>query len=298
MPKVVNLGSLCIDRVYRVPRFAETGETLPSLTYNVYPGGKGLNQSIALARAGAEVSHVGCIGSDGVFLLEALRTEGIDVSHVELRAGFSGSACIQVDDRGENAIVMTGGANRRLAKSQLSSMVAMLQPNDWLLLQNEVNDLQSVLQRSALSQCSVVFNLAPVDQNIHDYDLRLVDYLIMNEIEALALSRTSSIRDAFSWVGEHIPTCHTVITLGAKGLFYLNNANTPIQISAISVNSVDGTGAGDTFIGFFVGALLKGQSVNQALQFGSAAGALSTTKPGAASSIPTLAEVERLLPTV
>ena len=163
MPKLVNLGSLCIDNVYRVPELTGPGETVASVSYEVFPGGKGLNQSIAAARAGAEVIHAGCVGKDGVWLKDTLSAEGVDVTGVRVVDTASGHAVIQVNDAGENAIVITGGANRVLEADQVDAVLAQVEPGDWLLLQNEINDLNGVLRAAAKRRCRVAFNVAPVD---------------------------------------------------------------------------------------------------------------------------------------
>ena len=188
MPKLVNLGSLCIDNVYSVPNITAAGETVASLEYAVYAGGKGLNQSLAAARAGARVAHVGCVGPDGRWLKQQLVQAGVDVTALREADSPSGHAVIQVNPSGENAIVITGGANRTLEDTDVDAAFSRCEPGDWLLLQNEINKMEDIFALASNRNQKLALNLAPVDERIGNYDLRAVDLLIVNEVEAQALS--------------------------------------------------------------------------------------------------------------
>jgi len=296
MPKLVNLGSLCIDHVYRVAGIAAPGETVASTSHDVFPGGKGLNQSIAAARAGARVAHVGCIGIDGTWLRDRLADEGVDERGVRIVNPASGHAVIQVDDAGRNAIVIAGGANRVLAAEDVDAALAQLEAGDWLLLQNEINDLPRVLAQARQRACQVAFNVAPVDGREASYDLSGVKLLIVNEIEAAALAGAADPLEAVRALRARCPAADVVLTLGADGLVYADAASDDATtLPALAVDAVDETAAGDAFIGFLMAGLLAGEPLPEALKLGSAAGALAVTEAGAASSIPTLAEVRELL---
>ena len=298
MPKLVNLGSLCIDNVYRVPKLTGPGETVASVSYEVFPGGKGLNQSIAAARAGAEVIHAGCVGEDGVWLKDTLSAEGVDVTGVRVAGTASGHAVIQVNDAGENAIVITGGANRVLEADEVDAVLAQVEPGDWLLLQNEINDLNGVLRAAARRQCRVAFNVAPVDGREADYELAGVQLLIVNEIEAAALAATDigdgDWTDVIHRLRGRAPDADIVLTLGRDGLVHAGDEGS-VAMTAYDVKAIDETAAGDAFIGFLMAALIGGEPMTRALRMGSAAGALAVTRAGAASSIPSLNEVRALL---
>lgn len=294
MGKLVNLGSLCIDHVYSVPDIAGPGETVASLGHEVFPGGKGLNQSVAAARAGAEVMHVGCIGEDGVWLKEVLAEAGVAASAVRVATGASGHAVIQVNAAGENAIVIAGGTNRELAEADVTTALDALAPDDWLLLQNEINDLEGVLAAASRRGARVAFNVAPVDGREAGYDLSGVALLIVNEIEAAALAGVDDPPAALSSLCQRYPNMDVVLTLGRGGLLCASPAGTS-TMPAYSVQAVDETAAGDAFIGYLMAALLAGDEMAPALRKASAAGALAVTRAGAASSIPTPAEVEALL---
>lgn len=299
MPKLVNLGSLCIDNVYRVPAIAGAGETVASRSHEVFPGGKGLNQSVAAARAGAAVAHVGCVGADGGWLRDLLAEEGVNVDGVRVAEGASGHAVIQVDDAGANAIAIAGGANRTLRADDVARALDQVGPSDWLLLQNEINDLPDVLAEAKQRGCAVAFNVAPVDGREADYDLSGVKLLIVNEIEAVALAatdaspRTVRPETAAHALRDRYPQAEVVLTLGAAGLIHIG-ADGASTLAAYAAQAVDETAAGDAFIGYLMAALLAGENMAEALRLGSAAGALAVTKAGAAASIPTLAEVRRV----
>ena len=293
MPKLVNLGSLCVDNVYRVGSIAAAGETVASASHDVFPGGKGLNQSIAAARAGAQVVHVGCVGGDGDWLRDTLAAEGVDVSGVRIVDGSSGHAVIQVNDRGENAIVIAGGANRTLDNADVERALDQVRADDWLLLQNEINDLEEVLRLACERRCRLAFNVAPVDGREAGYDLADVHLLIVNEIEAAALAGTTDPPTAAKLLRDRLPNAEVVLTLGKDGLIHAG-ANGLSRLAAYPVQAMDETAAGDAFIGFLMAALLAGDNIEPALRMGSAAGALAATKAGAASSIPTLTEVRKL----
>lgn len=293
MPKIVNLGSLCIDNVYRVAAIAGAGETVASRSHEVFPGGKGLNQSLAAVRAGAAVAHVGCVGADGAWLRELLAEEGVHVDGVRVTEGASGHAVIQVDDAGANAIAIAGGANRTLAAADIAFALDQISPNDWLLLQNEINDLPDVLAAAKRRGCALAFNVAPVDGREADYDLSAVKLLIVNEIEAAALAGVADPNTAVRALRDRYPQTDVVLTLGAAGLIHMGPAGAT-TLPAFAAEAVDETAAGDAFIGYLLAALLAGEGMAQALRLGSAAGALAVGKAGAAASIPTLGEVRRL----
>ncbi|MYE12163.1 MAG: ribokinase [Gammaproteobacteria bacterium] len=294
MPGLVNLGSLCVDHVYGVPNITSAGETVASHSHAVFPGGKGLNQSLAAARAGAQVAHVGCIGTDGLWLREELANAGVDVSLVREVDKPSGHAVIQVNPQGENAIVIAGGANRVLTAADREAAFGRCGPDDWLLLQNEINDLEAVLAGAQAAGCRVAFNVAPVDGREPGYDLGGVALLILNEVEAAALAGVAEPDPALDVLCRRYPACDIVITLGRDGLRH-GRRDARLRLPAFSADAVDETAAGDAFVGYLMAALLEGATMREALILGSAAGALAVTKAGAASSIPERESVEALV---
>lgn len=294
MPKLVNLGSLCVDNVFHVQNIARAGETVMSLGHETHPGGKGLNQSLAAARAGAEVIHVGCVGTDGGSLVDVLSGSGVDVSHIRTIDSPSGSAVIQVDEKGRNAIFITGGANRRVGKEQVDAAIDLLEGDDWLLLQNEINDLDFVLESAAASNVNVAFNVAPVDGRETTYPYDNVSLLIVNEIESMAVAQSEDYIQAFNQIRTTYPNTKVILTLGRQGLSY-GVGDVSLDMPAFDVDVVDETAAGDAFIGFFMAALLRSAPSDVALREASAAGALAVTRTGAATSIPRREDVAEFL---
>lgn len=299
MSRLVNLGSLCIDHVYRLAELPHAGQTVASTSHRIFAGGKGLNQSLAAARAGARVSHVGSIGPDGQMLIDVLQKAGVDVSGIRIEPQVvSGHAVIQVNDRGENAIVIAGGANRCVTAADCRRALRLLGQGDWLLLQNEINDLPRVLEGAAQARtrgARVAFNIAPPDGRERDYDLAEVDLLIVNDSEARALLDASAEPDqVLASLSQRWPDLTVVLTLGRDGLLYCHEGRFA-HIDAHPVVAVDETAAGDAFIGYLMAELIAGSSLEDALRTASAAGALAVTVAGAASSIPGRAAVQALV---
>jgi len=298
LPKLVNLGSLCVDHVYRVAHLVGRGETVSSRSHDIFAGGKGLNQSLAAARAGAAVSHVGCVGRDGEDLIRTLRDDGVNTAGIRVLDGASGHAVIQVNDHGENAIVISGGANRCLSEEDFDTALDQLGPGDWLLLQNEINDLALVLDRAAARGIRVAFNVAPADERVADYDLSHVHLLLVNGLEARALVPPAvAVGDdgqVARWLARRYPVADVVLTAGADGLVHAHGQLLE-HVPAFSVHAVDETGAGDAFTGYLLAGLLAGLSLTDSLRLGAAAGALAVTVPGAASAIPHAEAVRDLL---
>jgi len=294
--KLVNVGSLCIDFVYSVPSLVGAGETVAAAQRQVFPGGKGLNQSVAAARAGAAVCHYGAVGDDGDMLLDVLRSEGVDVSGVLELHGPSGHAVIQVDTSGQNAIVISGGSNRKLPTDVISTAVSKIGPGDWLLLQNEINDVGQVMREAAAVGANIAFNVAPPDERIHSYPIELLKLLIVNEPEAQALAGVEGSDAAFTTLIERYPATDIVLTQGKHGLhFYDASMAECARMDAFTVTPVDETAAGDAFVGYLMSGLVAGLDIVQTLARASAAGALAVTRSGAAPSIPSADTVERLL---
>ena len=300
-PKVINLGSLCIDYVYTVAEIAEQGVTIASTDRQIFAGGKGLNQSIAAAQAGVQVVHVGAIGEDGNLLRETLSLNNIDDAQVVTLPGASGHAFIQVNERGENAIVIYGGCNRMISSEMVTACLNGATVDDVLLLQNEINDIDQIIKQAASSGIRVILNLAPADGRIKNYTIELLHTLIVNEQECLALARSLGLADdttldAYHALLQTYPTVAILLTRGKKGLLYKTpNTQEHLELSAFVVEAVDETAAGDAFVGYFVASVLQNVKPVDALQRASAAGALAVTKAGAAPSIPSSIQVNALL---
>lgn len=288
--KIINIGSINIDHVYGVDHFVRPGETLESSSYALFSGGKGANQSIAISRAGATVMHAGKIGPEGVWLREKLRASGVDVRLVQTVDTPTGHAVIQVDREGENAIIIHGGANRTFSESDIEKALAYAEAGDLLLLQNEINAVDRLLHMAAEREMTIAFNPAPMTDAVKTYPLGHVDIFLINEVEGEALTgenRPEAILDAMQ---QRYPGSRTVLTLGSAGVIYADKER-HIRADALKVEAVDTTGAGDTFIGYFLAELSREGDIENSLQLAVRASALCVTREGAADSIPSIEEL-------
>ncbi len=293
--RILNFGSVNIDHVYRVPHFVQPGETLASSEYHRYAGGKGYNQSVALARAGAEVHHAGLIGEDGLWLREALAADGVNTEHLKTIDYPTGHAIIQVDAAGQNSIVLAGGANQRVAADMIESVLENYGTGDLLLLQNEISSIPTIMRQAAKRGLGIAFNPAPMTEAVHDYPLDLVNLFIVNEIEAAALSRLpqdAAPEDMLSSLRQRFPKAHILLTLGAAGAMVLADDSEPVKIGVLDVPVVDTTAAGDTFIGYFLATRTSGKPLSAALAHATVAASICVTRMGASPSIPDRDEVE------
>ena len=290
--KALCFGSLNIDYTYRVDHFVQPGETLAADSLQVFSGGKGLNQAIALARAGAETCMAGAVGEDGRFLLEELSAAGVCTDHVGvLQQVRTGNAIIQNDKTGDNCILLYGGANRAVTEAQADEVLQHFSAGDWLLLQNEINDLPYILRRAYERGLRIAFNPSPMEQRVLDFPLEYVDLFLLNRVEAAQLAGTDGAADGLLRVlREKFPGAAVVLTLGEQGAVYADSEQT-IRQAAYPAEAVDTTAAGDTFTGFFLASLLRGEGVPQAMALAARAAAIAVTRRGAAPSIPTREQV-------
>lgn len=283
--KVLNFGSLNIDLVYRVPAIVRPGETIAASEFKRFPGGKGLNQSIALARAGVSVFHAGMIGNDGLFLKELLEQEKVDCSLLKISSDLpSGSAFIQVADDGENSIVLSGGANRGIDPDYIAQVFTHFEPGDILVLQNEISAMETIMRLGAERGMRIFFNPAPMTPDVAELPLELVDTLILNDTERETLFAMSPAR---------IKHCNLLLTHGKRGASYqAADSDAILSVPAYPLSDVaDTTAAGDTFSGYFISGLIAGDTVENAMKLAAKAAAITCSRPGAAPSIPCKAEV-------
>lgn len=294
--KIYNFGSLNLDHVYSVPHAAVTGETIAAGSYSVNLGGKGLNQSIASSRAGADAVHAGCIGGgpEAARLAAELEASGVDISLLQTSDDPQGHAVIQVNDEGNNCIVIFGGSNRSVTKEYIDSVLEAAQPGDIVVTQNEISNVDHVLSAARMAGCTVVFNASPIDESILNTDFSNVDWLIINEIEGAAIAGTEIIDEIIPLITGKYPGISIVLTLGSDGSRCFTVGKTFSQ-PAFKVKAVDTTAAGDTFLGYFCAGLAEGKDIADTMLRATAASALAVTVPGAAASIPSSAEVESFL---
>ena len=290
--KILNIGSLNIDRSYQVPHIVQPGETLCSTSYCVYCGGKGLNQSIALARAGAEVWHAGAVGEDGDILIQALADSGVHTEWVIRSRQPSGHAIIQVDPSGQNCILLFGGCNQEITPEEIDRVLAHFQAGDYLILQNEINGLDHLMTQAARRGLRIVFNPSPIDESISRLPLGEAWLLIFNEIEGAALAGCDDEEGILNTLRQRWPRCRLLLTLGSHGCVY-DDGQRRLRQGVYQVGTVDTTAAGDTFTGYFVACMAAGRPEEECLDLASRAAALAVSRPGAAPSIPTMDEVQR-----
>jgi len=288
--KTLNFGSICIDNVYKVPHFVKPGETLSCSSYETHPGGKGLNQSLALAYAGAETWHAGKLGDEGIWLKTLLADAGVDTSLIEASSTPTGHAVIQVTPEGENAIVISAGANRTIDHSDIDRILSGFGAGDNLLLQNEINLLPEIIESGHARSMRIIFNAAPITGQVNDYPLDLIDLLIVNEIEGEALSGRQQPGEILAELSRKFPGMEVVLTLGEQGVVY-GCGDVVLEQKAAPVAAVDSTGAGDTFTGYFVASWQAGVPVQECLKEACHAASICVTRAGAASSIPKRSEL-------
>jgi ribokinase len=282
---IYNLGSINIDHVYRVPHLPRPGETLAAQDYAMGLGGKGANQSVAAARAGAHTYHIGAVGPEGVWARDMLAGYGVDVRHVAVGTTPTGHAIINVDPAAENAIVTFAGANRTPDAGTVAQALAQATPADTLLLQNETSAQPQAATLAAARGLRVVYSAAPFQVSALRAVLSHATMLVMNAGEA------AEMRAA---LGE-LPPVTLVITRGAEGAEWLAPGATPLFVPAFRVTPVDTTGAGDCFTGTLAAALDAGADPTQAMRRAAAAAAIQVTRPGAAQAMPSAAEVDAFL---
>lgn len=291
--KILSLGSLNIDLVYSVSHINLEGETLSARELEQKQGGKGLNQSVALARAGAEVFMAGCVGADGADLVETLRHSGADTTFIRKVDEPSGHAIIQLADSGANSIIIYGGANLKITPEMIDETLSRFAPGDYILLQNEISNVDYAIRSAKERGLKVAFNPSPISEELLSYPLELVDVFILNELEGQTLSGIESEKgsEVMASLIQKFPQAVIVLTLGDKGAMYHGNGQ-DLTCCAHKVSVVDTTGAGDTFCGYFLACTMRGMDPKTALETASRASALAIGKKGAAVSIPTLAQVE------
>ena len=292
--RVLNFGSLNLDYVYTVDHFVRPGETISSTSRTIKHGGKGLNQSVALARAGADVAHAGCIGEGGESLKKMLEKEGVDVSALIRTEEMQGHTVIQVNPDGENCIILYGGSNQCITAEQIGRTLEEYSAGDWLVLQNEINLLPEIVEAAFRRGMRIVLNPSPYNEKLEKVDFHKLSWLLVNEIEAEQITGSGDPDKAWQILHERYPGLSVLITLGKRGsVAYAMTKNGTEKVSqeAMKVKAVDTTAAGDTFTGYFVAGLMKEEPLKACMEEATKASAISVTRPGAADSIPTRGEM-------
>lgn len=291
MKKILNFGSLNADYVYTVDHFVRGGETTASGKMELFPGGKGLNQSIALARAGLSVHHAGLIGDDGDFLLATLQADNVNTRFVKKIPGRSGHTIIQVDKNAQNAILLFGGSNRAVTPEYADAVLAQFSAGDLLLLQNEISAVPHIIDRAYEIGMEIWLNPSPMDKGVFACDLKKVSGFFLNEIEGAEMTGTEEPESILDRMHEKYPNAAVVLTLGDTGAWY-SKGTERVFCSAVKTTAVDTTAAGDTFTGYFLRGMQDGITPEKALQLAAKAAAVAVSRPGASPSIPKYDEIQ------
>lgn len=289
--KVLNFGSLNVDYVYNVDHMVQEGETLSSSGMNIFLGGKGFNQSAALAKAGLEVYHAGQIGEDGLGFLEGCREYGIHSDFIRKVEGKSGHTIIQVDKNGQNCILLYGGSNRSITKEFVDDVLSHFEKGDFLVLQNEINMMDYIIDAAYEKGMTIVLNPSPMDANLDNCDMNKVSYFLLNEIEGEQLTGEENLDKVPGKLLEKYPNAKIVLTLGQEGSVYMDKEQT-VRQGIYKVKAVDTTAAGDTFTGYFIAGVIAGEPIPQVLSRAAKASAIAVSRKGAAPSIPFRKEVD------
>ncbi len=289
--RVLNFGSMNIDCVYQMDHFIQPGETYASTSLNRLCGGKGLNQSIALAQAGMPVFHACKVGADGDFLVEKLKEKGVDTRYIAPGEGSSGHAIIQVTPDGQNAIILFGGTNQQMDRAYIDQVLAEFSTGDVLVLQNELNLTGYMIEKASARGMLVAFNAAPFTDSVESYPLEKLTWLVVNEVEGAQLAQCDKPEEILERLHHRYPQVNLLLTLGKQGCLYCDRSGEITKGRSISVKAVDTTAAGDTHFSYFLRAILDGSSPQEALNLAAVASGIAVTRPGAADSVPAYSEV-------
>lgn len=290
--RILNFGSLNIDHTYKMDHFVQAKETRAALDYQIGIGGKGLNQSVSLAKAGMPVYHAGKVGKDGDFLIDFLKENGVDTGYVEHSSMATGHAIIQVV-KGQNSIIVYGGANQDIDTTMIDVVLNDFSSNDILLVQNEISNVDYLLRQAHKKGMKIICNPSPVNEELLKSHLSYVDIFVLNEVEIALLSDCNEDDEevVLNKMAKKYPHAMIVLTKGEKGAWAYHNGMI-VHEPAAKVEVVDTTCAGDTFTGFFISCLLRDMDLGTCLKKACLAASLSVTCAGAAQSIPGWDRVE------
>lgn len=294
--QVLVFGSLNIDRTFTLPHTLIPGETVLSSSYAVRAGGKGANQAAALSKAGVETYIAGTIGPDGIFIKEQLESYGVRTDFLCVDEGkYTGSATILLDDRGQNSIVLYGGGNRENDTGYIDEVFSHFNPGDWLVIQNETNNLLHIMHSAGERGMKICLNPSPFDSNLTSVlDCDYIDLLAVNEVEISQMldreiredNDVEDYRKLLVELSKDFPGVMILLTIGEKGALYCSPGGEIIYTPAVKVKAVDTTGAGDTFLGYFLASLIKGMDSGDAMKRATKASSIAVSHKGAMDSIP------------
>lgn len=292
--RVLNFGSMNLDYVYTVDHMVLPGETQNSQGMNTFLGGKGFNQSTALAKAGVEVYHAGLIGEEGIIFQETAKEYGIRDEYIQVCDEKNGHTIIQVDKNGQNCILLYGGANRAITREFVDEVLIGFEKGDIILLQNEINELDYIIDKAYEKGMQIFLNPSPFDGALDACDLNKISCFLLNEIEGGQIAGETEPDKIIDGILANYENAKVVLTLGGDGSVYADKEKR-CQQPVYKVETVDTTAAGDTFTGYFIAGLIQGKTVEETMRMCAIAAGIAVSRPGAAPSIPYMEEVEKLL---
>ena len=299
--KVLCFGSANLDHVYKVDHFTVPGETQGCLEYNIKCGGKGVNQAIAMAFAGNDTYFAGIIGSDGGLLKDALVDKGVHIDYMKISNKPTGHAIIEVDQSGQNHILLYGGTNKEIDFEYIDEVLSHFSKGDIVVLQNEINNVPYIIERCYEKEMKSFFNAAPYDIAVKNYPIEKVTWLVVNETEGAALSNEEDYEKIIQTLKQKYPHTHILFTMGKEGsrAYY---KNLRVEQPGFTVKAIETTGAGDTFCGCSINGVLKygldnldEEKLKEILTYANAGAALITMKKGAIRSMPEPQNIKELI---
>ena len=288
--RVLNIGSLNIDYVYTVDHIILPGETEATASRSIFLGGKGMNQSCALAKAGVEVYHGGMIGEDGKMFLDACKQYGVHHEFIQIVDGPSGHTIIQIDKNAQNSILLFGGANQKLTTEYVDEVLAHFGSDDILLLQNEVNLLPYIVDKAYEKGMQIALNPSPFNEKLEEVDMKKIGIFLLNEVEGFQLTGETDANAILAKLRQLFPHARILLTLGKDGAIYADETQKVYQ-PIFPVKAVDTTAAGDTFTGYFLAGLSQGLPMEETLRISAKASSIAVSREGAVPSIPWRTEV-------
>ncbi len=291
--KILVFGSLNIDYDYHLDHIARPKETIVAKSYEVVPGGKGLNQSIAIAKTGEHVYLAGVMGQNAEILEETLNKYHVDLSYLQKKDIPNGHAIIQLDDSGENSIFIFGGSNQCVEKEYVDEVLSHFEKGDMISLQNEINNLPYIIEQAHEKGMVVLMNPSPCNESIRQLPLDKIDYFFVNEVEGEELTGKKEPLEMLDQFRIIYPEARIILTLGSIGAYYQNKEERLFE-PAMKVNAIDTVGAGDTFMGYFISGLANDLSPQECLNLATKASSITVQRKGAAQSIPTIEEIKEI----
>ena len=291
---VLNIGSLNVDYVYSLDHIVAPGETEATTCRNVFLGGKGMNQSCALAKAGADVYHAGLIGEDGGMFLDACKQYGVREQFIKVVDGPSGHAIIQIDKNAQNSILLYGGANQQMTEAYIDEVLSHFHATDILLLQNEINLLPYIVDKAYEKGMQIALNPSPFNEKLDAVDMGKISIFLLNEVEGFQLTGQTDADKIIAKLRKLFPHARIMLTLGKDGAVFADK-NGEIFQPAFPVKAVDTTAAGDTFTGYFLAGLVENLPIERILRMSAKAASIAVSREGAVPSIPYRDEVEKAL---